>query len=56
MIKIMQSIAGLNSNYSKDLGLKMSKKIGFDILARCYDNTGLPHLTNVVIQILKSSD
>ena len=33
----------------------MGKKVGFDILARCYDNTGLAQLSCVMIDILKSS-
>jgi len=56
ILKIMKGIAGLESPESKDMGLKIGKKVGFDILARCLDNSGLPHLTNAMMDILKSSD
>lgn len=56
ILKIMRGIAGLESSESKDMGLKIGKKVGFDILARCLDNTGLPLLTSAMIEILKSSD
>lgn len=56
ILKIMKGIAGLESPESKDMGLKIGKKVGFDILARCLDNSGLPHLTHAMMDILKSSD
>lgn len=56
ILKIMKGIAGLKSPDSKEMGLKIGKKVGFDILARCFDNTGLAHLNTAMIDILKSSD
>ena len=41
VMKIMKAAAASDSAQAKELGLKMGKKVGFDILARCYDNTGL---------------
>ena len=46
----------MDSSSSKDLGLKIGKKVGFDILSHCYDNAGLANLSKVLINILKSSD
>ena len=52
----MKGIAGLETAESKEMGLKIGKRVGFDILARCFDNTGLTHLNSAMIEILKSSD
>lgn len=46
----------MDSSSSKELGLQIGKKVGFDILSHCYDNAGLTHLSSVLIDILKSSD
>lgn len=56
ILKIMKGIAGLESSDSKEMGLKIGKRVGFDILARCFDNTGLTHLNSAMVDILKSSD
>ena len=56
ILQIMKGIAGLESADSKELGLKIGRKVGFDILARCFDNSGLTHLAPAMIGILKSSD
>ena len=56
ILQIMKGIAGLESTDSKELGLKIGKKVGFDILARCFDNSGLTQLGPAMIGILKSSD
>ena len=56
VLKIMKAVADSDSPLSKDLGLQMGKKVGFEILARCYENTGLTHLSQVMMEILKSSD
>lgn len=49
-------MASQDASNAKDMGLKIGKKVGFDILARCYDNTGLMPLSYVMNDILKSSD
>lgn len=38
------------------MGLTIGKKVGFDILARCFDNNGLTYLKSAMVKILKSSD
>lgn len=56
VMKIMQGVAGQNDAIAKEMGLQIGKKVGFDILARCYDNTGVMPLSYVMIDILKGSD
>jgi hypothetical protein len=56
VLKIMKGVADSDSSAAKDIGLEIGKKVGFDILARCYENTGLKQLAPVMISILKSSD
>ena len=56
VLKIMKGVADSNSSAAKDIGLQIGKKVGFEILARCFDNTGLKQLAPVMIDILKSSD
>ena len=41
VLKIMKGVADSDSSAAKDIGLEIGKKVGFDILARCYENTGL---------------
>ena len=56
VLKIMKGVADSDSSSAKDIGLEIGKKVGFEILARCYENTGLKHLAVAMIDILKSSD
>lgn len=56
VIEIMMAAAKSDSMDAKEMGLSLGKKVGFDILARCVDSSGLTHLSSVMIAILKSSD
>ena len=56
VLKIMKGVADSDSTAAKEIGLIIGKKVGFEILARCYENTGLKQLAPVLINILKSSD
>lgn len=52
----MRAAASSGSMDAKEMGLSLGKKVGFEILARCVDSSGLTHLSQVMIEILKSSD
>ena len=52
----MKGVSCSDSAYAKDIGLEIGKKVGFDILARCFENSGLKNLSGAMISILKSSD
>lgn len=56
VLSVMRTAAQSNSVEAKQTGLKIGKKVGFDILARCYENSGLSQLAQVMIEIMKSSD
>lgn len=52
----MKGVADSDSSTAKETGLEIGKKVGFEILSRCYENSGLKHLQVAMIDILKSSD
>jgi len=56
ILSVMRAAVTSGSVVAKQTGLQIGKKVGFNILARCYDNSGLLPLAQVMIEILKSSD
>ena len=56
IIKILKGVTDVDDPTAKDVGLKLGKKVGFDILARCNMNSGLELLIGVLMDILKGSD
>lgn len=45
VIEIMRAAASSGSMDAKEMGLTLGKKVGFEILARCVDSSGLTHLS-----------
>jgi len=55
ILQILQSVADSDvDNSTKINGLKIGRKVGFEILARMMANPGVEHVSQVMIDILKS--
>ena len=52
----MEAAAQSDSEKAKQVALRNAKKVGFEILVRCLDTSGITQLHEVMIKILKSSD
>ena len=53
---MLRTAASSDNSETKLVALRLGKKIGFDVLARCIDGSGISEIQEVMIEILQSSD
>ena len=56
LLNVLRTAASSDNSETKLVALRLGKKIGFDVLARCIDGSGISEIQEVMIEILQSSD